>query len=152
MHKSGARSPGGLNFVRWHLIFVGPRYCCWILVAFLALKILKWLLHFWKICTPLAMKLFQLTSKPRVRARGMQAAIVCLINFDLVVALCLNRVDYLRKQVWLYCYSLCEVNEAYDFHKIHLFYLTFCWPCIMQWFLAIVQLDAQIIFNVFIYL
>ena len=30
--------------------------------------------------------------------------------------------------------------------------LTFCWPCIMQWFLIIVQLDAQILFNVFIYL
>ena len=30
--------------------------------------------------------------------------------------------------------------------------LTFCWPCIMQWFLVIVQLDAQILFNVFIYL
>jgi hypothetical protein len=54
---------------------------------------------FWKICTPLAMKLFQLTSKPRVRARGIQAAIVRLINFDLVVALFLNRIAYLRKQV-----------------------------------------------------
>ena len=32
------------------------------------------------------------------------------------------------------------------------FFLTFCWPCIMQWFLVIVQLDAQILFNVFIYL
>ena len=30
--------------------------------------------------------------------------------------------------------------------------LTFCWPCVMQWFLIIVQLDAQILFNVFIYL
>ena len=30
--------------------------------------------------------------------------------------------------------------------------LTFCWPCIMQWFLVIFQLDAQIHFNVFIYL
>jgi len=30
--------------------------------------------------------------------------------------------------------------------------LTFCWPCIMQWFLVIVQLDAQILFNIFIYL
>ena len=30
--------------------------------------------------------------------------------------------------------------------------LTFCWPCIMQWFLIIAQLDAQILFNVFIYL
>ena len=30
--------------------------------------------------------------------------------------------------------------------------LTFRWPCIMQWFLVIVQLDAQILFNVFIYL
>ena len=33
-----------------------------------------------------------------------------------------------------------------------LYNLTFCWPCIMQWFLVIVQLDAQIFFNVFIYL
>jgi len=31
-------------------------------------------------------------------------------------------------------------------------HLTFCWPCIMQWFLVIVQLDAQIPLNVFIYL
>ena len=30
--------------------------------------------------------------------------------------------------------------------------LTFCWPCIMQWFLVIVQLSAQFLFNVFIYL
>ena len=29
--------------------------------------------------------------------------------------------------------------------------LTFCWPCIMQWFLVIVQLDAQIPSNIFIY-
>ena len=46
--------------------------------------------------------------------------------------------------------------------KIHLLHLvgilfphislTFCWPCIIQWFLVIVQLDAQISFNVFIYL
>jgi len=26
--------------------------------------------------------------------------------------------------------------------QIHV--LTFCWPCIMQWFLVIVQLDAQV--------
>lgn len=65
----------------------------------MAPRILKWSLHFWNICTPLTMELFHLTSEPRVRARGMRAAIVCLINFDLVVALCLNRVAYLRKQV-----------------------------------------------------
>jgi hypothetical protein len=67
-------------------------------VAFLERRISKWLRHFWKIFTPLAIKLFQLTSQPRVTARGMRAAIVCLINFDLVVALCLNRIAYLRKQ------------------------------------------------------
>ena len=32
-----------------------------------------------------------------------------------------------------------------------LWYSTFCWPCIMQWFFVIVQLDTQILFNVFIY-
>ena len=29
--------------------------------------------------------------------------------------------------------------------------LSFCWPCIMQWFLVSNQLDAQILSNVFIY-
>ena len=38
------------------------------------------------------------------------------------------------------------VIECYHLHG-----LTFCWQCIMQWFLSIVQLDAQILFNVFIY-
>ena len=49
-----------------------------------------------------------------------------------------------------------------DFHEISYFMafrksvdeiqnLTFFLPCIMQWFLLIVQLDAQIPFNIFIY-
>ena len=33
----------------------------------------------------------------------------------------------------------------------NLTFLTFCWPCIMRRFLVIVQLDAQIPFNIFIY-
>jgi len=31
-------------------------------------------------------------------------------------------------------------------------FLTICWPCIIQWFLVTEQVDAQILFNVFIYL
>jgi hypothetical protein len=47
MHKSWA--PNRLNFVRWHLIFVGPQCGTYCMSAFLAPRILKWLLEFCKI-------------------------------------------------------------------------------------------------------
>ena len=41
------------------------------------------------------------------------------------------------------------INCDYKNNCCILFYLTFCWPCIMQWFLVIAQLDAQSLFNIF---
>lgn len=46
---SGARSPGRLNFVRWRLILVVPQYGTW----FTAPGVLRRLLDFWKMWTPL---------------------------------------------------------------------------------------------------
>ena len=53
-----------------------------------------------------------------------------------------------RAKVLTVCGSACWCELTNCFCH----FLTFCWPCIMQWFLTIVQLDAQILFNVFIYL
>ena len=42
------------------------------------------------------------------------------------------------------------VGTAYRLEFVRYNYcvrLTFCWPCIMHWFLVIVQLDAQILFK-----
>ena len=63
-----------------------------------------------------------------------------------------------RQNVALYIHCLSCYKNFIDLQienmrpKEHTFSLTFCWPCIKQWFLVIVQLDAQILFNVFIYL
>ena len=48
--------------------------------------------------------------------------------------------------------SIIKIKLRWNFSPNPILHLTFCWPCIMQWFLVIVQLDAQILFNVFIYL
>ena len=59
---------------------------------------------------------------------------------------------------WLstFCNSISIITNymyaAVGQSNIMAYFLTFCWPCIMQWFLVIVQIDAQILFNVFIYL
>jgi hypothetical protein len=51
-----ARSPGRLNFVRWHAMFVSPRY--WLHVTLLAPWIVRWLLDIWKIWETLIIVVF----------------------------------------------------------------------------------------------
>jgi hypothetical protein len=48
----GTRSPARLNVLRWCLTFVHPQYGIRFMSTTLAATILRWLLHFWKICVP----------------------------------------------------------------------------------------------------
>ena len=50
---------------------------------------------------------------------------------------------------WWWAWGFSKHVENWNKHVEN---ITFCWPCIMQWFLVIVQHDAQILFNVSIYL
>ena len=58
-----------------------------------------------------------------------------------------SRMPYRSKFCGRIMNTNCLVSNPYSLQN-----LTFRWPCIMQWFLANFQLDAQILFNVFIYL
>ena len=62
---------------------------------------------------------------------------ICILFY--ITLTCSNQTTIAVWHMMHLCWNVCTV-------------LTFCWPCIMQWFLVIVQLDAQILFNVFIYL
>ena len=61
------RSSGRLNFVPWHLIFV---LFLWSLfrVALLMARILRWLLHFRKICAPLIRRYILRRTELRTKA------------------------------------------------------------------------------------
>jgi hypothetical protein len=48
-----AKTPERLNIVWWPLTFVGFRYGTCFMLPFFALRFLRWVLNFWKICEPL---------------------------------------------------------------------------------------------------
>jgi len=50
----GARSLWRINCVQWHQIFVAPQNLYWSMTKIQALRILRLLLDFWKICTLLS--------------------------------------------------------------------------------------------------
>ena len=66
-----------------------------------------------------------------------------MTNLKITIINQTKKIQIKKKQKWKYLIATLTSS---------LICLTFCWPCIMQWFLVIVQLDAQIPFNIFIYI